>query len=221
MENLKQLRNHIESGYRNRTTNLQKQDPYSKKLKTNALVWSTPSEYFPPICCSISKPTSKWTLISWIELSRKWKLPLPFYFTCRILVPPFVIRALAYFPKQSSSGVRPHSHKLNLTWHLQGGAQIAAFFLHLLLTFFLLYIFLTILKWTSCKYSFIVSFKNGKYESGNCGDSLCGSQQLWLKTHSASYFNLAQTEVCFTVKIQRATLKPSHLIFKKGLVLVN
>lgn len=163
--------------------------------KTNALEWTTPFfECFPPFCCSISKPSSQWTLICWIELSHKWKLPLPFYFTCCILVPPFVIRAPAYFPKQSSFGVKPHSHKLNLTWHLQGGVQIAAFF-HLPFLFFL-YIFLTILKWVPCKYNCIVSFKNGKYESGNWGDSLCGSQQLWLKTHSASHFILARTEVC-------------------------
>lgn len=170
---------------------------------------------FPPVCCTISTPMSKWILICWIELSRKWRLPLPFYFTCRILVPPFVIRAPAYFPTQSCSGVKPHSHKLNLTWHLLGGAQIAVlfFFLHLPWLFFSLYIFLTILKWAPCKYNCIVRFKNGKYEKWELRRfPFCGSQQLWLKTHSASHFILARTEVCEALKIQRVTIRHLNLI---------
>ncbi len=80
-------------------------------------------QYFP--ASSISQ-----TCISWSSLFRNLKklilLPLSFW------SPLFVIKSPAYFPKESSCGVKAHSHKLDLTWHLLEWAQIAECFFYCL-----------------------------------------------------------------------------------------
>lgn len=76
-------------------------------------------QYFP--ASSISQ-----TFISWSSQFRNLKklilLPLSYW------SPLFVVRSPAYFPKESSCGVKAHSHKLDLTWHLLERAQIAECF---------------------------------------------------------------------------------------------
>lgn len=70
------------------------------------------------------------------NLKRLILLPLSYW------SPLFVVRSPAYFPKESSCGVRTHSHKPDLTWHLLERARIALLFfwstpLHFRSAFFL------------------------------------------------------------------------------------